>query len=88
MRLQAEFAALHPLWMTGSEPCGLRSVLVTATRESTNCPEVARSPPLLMTKLHAPPAREQAIPRERLLERLQPSPGVKLTVLAAPFGFS
>jgi LuxR family maltose regulon positive regulatory protein len=47
---------------------------------------VARSPALLMTKLHPPPSREQTVARERLVERLRPRDGVKLTVIAAPAG--
>lgn len=44
------------------------------------------SPPLVVTKLDPPAAREQTVVRERLLERLQPGPGVKLIVVAAPAG--
>jgi LuxR family maltose regulon positive regulatory protein len=44
------------------------------------------SPPLVVTKLDPPAAREQTVVRERLLERLQPDPGVKLIVVAAPAG--
>ena len=43
-------------------------------------------PPLLLTKLHPPAGRAQTIARDRLVERLRPQPGVKLTVLAAPAG--
>jgi ATP/maltotriose-dependent transcriptional regulator MalT len=43
-------------------------------------------PPLVATKLDPPPAREQTVVRERLLERLQPAFGVKLIVVAAPAG--
>jgi len=39
-----------------------------------------------MTKLHAPPARKQTVPRDRLLERLRPGPGIKVTIVAAPAG--
>jgi ATP/maltotriose-dependent transcriptional regulator MalT len=39
-----------------------------------------------MTKLHPPPGREQTIVRHRLMQRLQPRPDVKLTVVAAPAG--
>jgi LuxR family maltose regulon positive regulatory protein len=48
--------------------------------------EPARSAPLLITKLHPPPRREQTIARDRLVERLGLSAGVKLTVVAAPAG--
>ena len=44
------------------------------------------SPPLVVTKLDPPAAREQTVARERLLERLQPGPGLKLIVVAAPAG--
>ena len=44
------------------------------------------SPPLVVTKLDPPAAREQTVVRERLLERLQPGRGVKLIVVAAPAG--
>lgn len=43
-------------------------------------------PPLVVTKLDPPAAREQTVVRERLFERLQPGPGVKLIVVAAPAG--
>jgi LuxR family transcriptional regulator, maltose regulon positive regulatory protein len=43
-------------------------------------------PPLLMTKLHPPPRREQTVVRDRLLDRLRAGPGIKLTVVAAPAG--
>jgi LuxR family maltose regulon positive regulatory protein len=39
-----------------------------------------------MTKLHPPPRREQAVARDRLVERLRAKPGIKLTVVAAPAG--
>lgn len=44
------------------------------------------SPPLLLTKLHAPPRRAQWVSRDGLVERLRVQPGTKLTVLAAPAG--
>jgi LuxR family maltose regulon positive regulatory protein len=44
------------------------------------------SPPLLKTKLHPPPAREQTVARARLLDRLDMGPEIKLTVVAAPAG--
>jgi LuxR family maltose regulon positive regulatory protein len=43
-------------------------------------------PGVLSTKLHPPPARSQTVARDRLLERLRPEAGVKLTVVAAPAG--
>jgi LuxR family maltose regulon positive regulatory protein len=43
-------------------------------------------PRLLLTKLHPPPQREQTVARDRLVQRLRPRPGVKLTVVAAPAG--
>jgi len=46
----------------------------------------AASPPLVVTKLDPPAAREQTVVRERLLERLQPGPAVRLIVVAAPAG--
>jgi LuxR family maltose regulon positive regulatory protein len=54
--------------------------------ETTRSAERTRPLPLVMTKLHAPPQREQTVPRERLLEQLGSGPGVKLTVVAAPAG--
>ena len=42
--------------------------------------------PLLLTKLHPPPPREQTVPRDRLLERLRARPEIKLTLIAAPAG--
>lgn len=42
--------------------------------------------PLLATKLHPPPQREQTVARDRLVERLRAGPGVKLTVVSAPAG--
>jgi LuxR family maltose regulon positive regulatory protein len=41
---------------------------------------------VLLTKLHPPTARSQWVARERLIERLRPEPGVKLTVVVAPAG--
>lgn len=57
-----------------------------ATAETTRR---ERSPPqpLLTTKLHPPPEREQTVPRDRLLERLRPGPATKLTVVAAAAGY-
>src|SRR5215471_8917273 len=46
----------------------------------------AQSPPLLLTKLHPPARRDQTIVRERLVDSLRTSVGVKLTVVAAPAG--
>jgi ATP/maltotriose-dependent transcriptional regulator MalT len=45
-----------------------------------------RSRPLLLTKLHPPARRDQTVLRERLVESLRASVGVKLTVVAAPAG--
>ena len=42
---------------------------------------------LLVTKLQPPPARDQLVARARLFERLEPTPGVRLTLLAAPAGY-
>src|SRR5262249_11687811 len=44
------------------------------------------SPALLLTKLHPPARRDQTVARERLVDRLRASAGVKLTVVAAPAG--
>ncbi len=44
-------------------------------------------PDLLETKLHPPPDRRQTVARDRLLERLRPSAGLKLVLVAAPAGF-
>jgi len=41
---------------------------------------------LLVTKLHPPPRRPQTIARDRLVERLQPEPGRRLTLIVAPAG--
>jgi LuxR family transcriptional regulator, maltose regulon positive regulatory protein len=49
--------------------------------------EQRRQPPLVLTKLHPPPRREQTVLRDRLVDRLQPHPGIKLTVVAAPAGY-
>jgi ATP/maltotriose-dependent transcriptional regulator MalT len=56
--------------------------MVQATRLRAS----VRSPPLLLTKLHPPARRDQTVVRERLVERLRASAGVKLTVVAAPAG--
>jgi LuxR family maltose regulon positive regulatory protein len=42
--------------------------------------------PLLLTKLHPPPAREQTVQRDRLVELLRGKPETRLTVVAAPAG--
>ena len=49
-------------------------------------PSAAGSAALLQTKLHPPAVREQTVTRDRLLARLAPAPGVKVTVVAAPAG--
>lgn len=41
---------------------------------------------MVVTKLDPPAARPHIVERQRLLERLQPGPGVKLVVVAAPAG--
>src|SRR5262245_19562866 len=41
---------------------------------------------LLVTKLQPPVHREQVVVRRRLVERIRPGTGVKLTVIAAPAG--
>jgi len=43
-------------------------------------------PGLIMTKLYPPRVRDQAVARDRVLERLRPEPGIKLTALVAPAG--
>ena len=45
------------------------------------------TPPLLMTKLHPPPGREQTLLRDRLFERLRAGAGMKVTLVAAPAGY-
>jgi len=59
---------------------------VTASNETAQSRDETRPVPLVMTKLHAPPARKQTVPRDRLLERLRPGPGIKVTIVAAPAG--
>jgi len=44
-------------------------------------------PVLVGTKLHPPPVREQAIGRERLLDRLRSGSDRRLTLVACPAGF-
>src|SRR5690348_14361670 len=58
----------------------------TDTAETTGLRERARSPPLILTKLHPPPDREQMVARDRLIERLRIGAGARLTVVAAPAG--
>jgi LuxR family maltose regulon positive regulatory protein len=48
--------------------------------------EESGSAGVLLTKLHPPTARSQWVSRERLIERLRPAPGVRLTVVIAPAG--
>ncbi|MBE0695900.1 MAG: hypothetical protein IH586_03165 [Anaerolineaceae bacterium] len=43
--------------------------------------------PLLVTKLHIPPARAAWLPRQRLFERLDHASTGKLTILSAPAGY-
>ncbi len=54
--------------------------------QTTRPREPVRSPSLLLTKLHPPVLRDQTVVRERLVESLRRSAGVKLTVVAAPAG--
>jgi len=44
-------------------------------------------PTLVAVKLYPPPVREQAIPRDRLLERLSEGSGRRLTLVACPAGY-
>jgi LuxR family transcriptional regulator, maltose regulon positive regulatory protein len=41
----------------------------------------------VLTKLNPPPERDQSISRTRLLERIRPPAGTRLTVVAAPAGY-
>jgi LuxR family maltose regulon positive regulatory protein len=50
-------------------------------------PAPAQAPPILTTKLYAPPPRPQLVERPRLLARLQAGLTGKLTLLCAPAGF-
>ena len=43
-------------------------------------------PGLIMTKLHPPRVRNRAGARDRILERLRPEPGIRLSALVAPAG--
>jgi LuxR family transcriptional regulator, maltose regulon positive regulatory protein len=59
---------------------------------SPTTPVDSRTPPaappgVVLTKLNPPPERDQSISRSRLLERLRPTPGARLTVVAAPAGY-
>jgi ATP/maltotriose-dependent transcriptional regulator MalT len=45
------------------------------------------SPTLIANKLHPPPVREQAIPRDHLLESLERGAGLRLTLVACPAGY-
>jgi hypothetical protein len=47
----------------------------------------AARPILITTKLHPPAARDQMVPRERLLERLRGGSGLRLSLVACPAGF-
>ena len=42
---------------------------------------------LLLTKLYAPPVRDQTVPRERLLEALRRGSGRRLSLVVSPAGF-
>src|SRR5215212_5081992 len=45
------------------------------------------SAPILATKLYVPPPRPEAVPRSRLIERLDDGLHRKLTLVSAPAGF-
>ena len=45
------------------------------------------SAPILATKLYVPPPRPEALPRSRLIERLDDGLHRKLTLVSAPAGF-
>jgi LuxR family maltose regulon positive regulatory protein len=47
----------------------------------------AATPPILTTKLYAPPTRPEFVPRPRLVERLNNGLGRKLTLVSASAGF-
>jgi len=57
-----------------------------ATRSEATMRKPAQPPRLLMTKVRPPVRRDQTVARERLVERLRHTPGIKLTVVAAPAG--
>jgi len=44
----------------------------------------SRAAPVVLTKLHPPPLRTQALGRDRLVERLRAGPGTKVTLVAKP----
>ena len=50
-------------------------------------PRVSKQPTLVGTKLRPPPAREQSITRERLLDCLRSGSDRRLTLVACPAGF-
>jgi ATP/maltotriose-dependent transcriptional regulator MalT len=68
--------SLFLTWGSGEEKMASRTARAGQTA----------SPPLVVTKLDPPAAREQTVVRGRLLEQLQPGPSVKLIVVAAPAG--
>ena len=49
--------------------------------------EDGSGPVLVGTKLRPPPVRDQVVPRERLVERMRPGSGLRLTLVACPPGF-
>jgi ATP/maltotriose-dependent transcriptional regulator MalT len=59
---------------------------MSQTLEAKQAGAFEAEPQLLLTKLHPPPQREQTVARDRLVQRLRPRVGVKLTVVAAPAG--
>jgi hypothetical protein len=59
----------------------------TAGRDSEASRESLTRVPLLATKLHIPPARQNLVLRPRLLNSLTPGPGNRLILLSAPAGF-
>ena len=49
--------------------------------------EDGSEPVLIATKLRPPAVRDQTVPRQRLLERLQAASGLRLSLVACPAGF-
>ena len=67
-------------------PPGSTSPRIAEELARRHAPPARMAPALLLTKLRPPPARRQWVVRERLLERLRPEPGIRLTALVAPPG--
>ncbi len=86
-----ESSGLAPVTTRSLRRVGAEARQGTSERQDSAAGDGVRQgmdqPILVGTKLHPPPVRKLAIPRERLLERLRSGSDRRLTLVACPAGF-